>query len=87
MSYPNEIKVQVTQADIANGNRNSCTRCPIALAIKRQTGAKTISVGEIAEEAIIDMDFFIIDNVGIDFIDNFDNGNPVEPCSVTLKRL
>lgn len=36
--------VKVTASDIANGERGSACRCPIALAVKRAYPGKTVSV-------------------------------------------
>lgn len=39
------MKIQVTAEDIANGKREDCNYCPIALAVGRATHCKRVSVG------------------------------------------
>ena len=39
------IKIQVTQEDIDKGERRSCTKCPLALAIAKAINYNNIAVG------------------------------------------
>jgi hypothetical protein len=40
-----KITVQVTQEDIADGERYACCECPVALALKRATGREWFVTG------------------------------------------
>lgn len=77
------MKIQVTQEDIDKGERGKACRCPVALAVKRET--KTL--------AIVDRDCIYCElgykrfanplNV-TKFIDDFDKALPVEPFEFEL---
>jgi hypothetical protein len=74
------MKIKVTQEDIDNGQRKSCSCCPVALAMKRVldidvkvgdnkfvlTSSDEFTILELPKEARI-------------FIDAFDNDELVEP--------
>lgn len=40
-----KVKIRVTRTDIKSGMARKSTQCPIALAIKRKTGADEVVVG------------------------------------------
>ena len=78
------IRVQVTQEDIDQGEADNCFDCPVALALKRVTGA-VIEVNN---------SFAIVDGVAIRlpptveiWIANFDYNGPdaVKPFSFSLE--
>ena len=77
------MKIKVTKNDIKNGLRKSCCKCPVALALKRQTEYKKIFIGA----WFFDLDGKIVsvpESVR-NFIVKFDREFDVEPFSFTLK--
>jgi hypothetical protein len=70
--------IQVTQDDIDDGIRGSYCDCPIALAIKRQFPGKEIIVSKYIL-GIGGVNTWNVPKPVYNFIDRFDNGNPVEP--------
>lgn len=78
------MKIEVTQEDIKAGRKTECTRCPIALAIKRKVGY-TMSVGTRVCGSLDNE--FQLPKIAQDFISNFDHGNPVEPFTFELEGL
>ncbi len=88
------MKINVTAEDIREGLRGDCFRCPIALAIKRDTGfdcdvysPEHIFLGDgpsIIRNKYrpVEKDAFVV----ADFIDSFDNQKPVEPFTFELEK-
>jgi len=75
------MRVVVTQEDIKNGQRKEEKFCPIALAIKRQTGEErvrvygaSIYIGDISYQGL---------GTG-DFVEDFDNDEEVAPQEFEL---
>lgn len=78
------MRINVTQEHIDRGVRGDCAACPIALATT-----------EVIHERVGVVGLHIIDNDGIpikettvkmrQFMDNFDDGKPVQPFSFNLK--
>ena len=73
--------INVTAEDIAAGKRKNAGCCPVALALKRETG----------KECFVAPTFVLSDKTYIDsprevyfFIITFDAGLPVEPFSFVL---
>lgn len=81
-------KIDVTLDDIAHGERSECSRCPIALAIKRECDdAIALDVG--AEE--VDITYAcrtrargLLPPEAQKFVEAFDGGNPVSPFSFEI---
>lgn len=89
------VRVDVTQADIDAGERDSCEKCPIALALNRLLiSGLGITVeatdvlfwgvsgypedDESADPALHSLE---LPPVASDFIERFDRGESVTPCS------
>jgi hypothetical protein len=89
------LTVEVTADDIAKGTTWSNTRCPLALAIQRQTGAVAASVGgtnvyvsslpagEPEEET---PELWQLPDSATLFIGDFDAGRLVKPSTFELWR-
>ena len=88
------IEVNVTQEDIDNGKRESCTRCPVALALTR-AGWKGVGVsadyawqskGRLNDQCTLnDDDFFKMPAEAQAFVFNFDHNKPVKPLTFFLE--
>ena len=87
---PNEFDLTITAEDIANGERVSCTHCPVALAVRRKFGdGFSIEAGvdfihvrsrDVADEGLLMYR-------GLDgFPTAFDGGRDVQPTTLHLKR-
>lgn len=83
-------EIKVTAEYIRNGVKESCRACPIALAIKAAIPGTVVSVfdstvtiyhGKAREKASI------YRHDGNDFVIDFDLGEPVEPFTLSLRRL
>lgn len=82
--------IEVTEPDIVQGSRHDSYMCPIALAVKRvivcyqvaedyiAVGVRTIALGGAGNRFVVAMP-----QNAIEFIYNFDFGNPVESFSFT----
>lgn len=86
------MRIEVTQEDINNGRRKSCNACPVALAVKRATQAREVSIHEqvgyfAASSFVTHMDVFDLPSEAIEFIDNFDYGNSVRPFAFEVEDL
>lgn len=82
-----EVAVRVTAGDIAHGFRNSCSDCPIALALKR-------ALPEFDNKLSVDTDSFYGDWDGEmhplpqkaqDFIFDLDAGRHVKPFTFVVR--
>lgn len=93
--------ITVTLEDIANGKRDNCGYCPIALAMDRELGGQnwaafcllsscpTPVVGDKSEKpehARGDYIAYETPPIAQKFINDFDMGRPVRPFSFYLKR-
>ncbi|SRR6266487_4225124 len=87
------FQVEVTQEDIDHGIRMNCVDCPIALAIKRQTG----KFARVMEQFVCLFrdekeyrenprlgEWFAMDRTGVILVDAFDRGHPTKPVIVVL---
>lgn len=75
------MTINVTQEDINKGVRNSCTKCPVALAVHRALN-KMVRVGFSGvrvEFSIGVLQFLRIPQECQDFMARFDFGMPVQP--------
>jgi len=87
-----EICISVTAEDIANGERNDCTACPIALAMNR-TGLRHVSARnvfvvwwdrDLSETGEGNRFCAFTPSEAADFMSAFDAGENVEPFEFTL---
>lgn len=75
------VTVEVTQADLDNGERKLCRSCPVALALQRATGTAwyvEYSGATICRGGERRVDFPL---TVAEFIRDFDDGAPVQPFS------
>lgn len=85
------IKITVTKTDIKNGKPGNTILCPIALAVKRATRCKDISVGGTRIMIFNDRvkhgtgNILSMPQKATDFIDAFDWSEPVKPFSFVAK--
>lgn len=91
------LHIQVTQEDIDNGVRGTNNQCPIALAVRRQTGKPIVRVMDryitLADEADVyensidlHMELYTLPWEAQDFIRVFDsNGTEVEDFFGTVR--
>jgi len=93
MSYPFVITITVTAGDIEYGVRESCSRCPVALATRRRFPGHSVSSGMIGVGIMKGPEWddaramwYECTRELLAFMDAFDNGDPVAPRSFTLRR-
>jgi hypothetical protein len=82
-----EVIIEVTREDICNGTRNSCFKCPIALAVSRALGIDpgTHAVGVDSEEITVELNTqnrmvkwrFPLPEIATRFVGDFDNNQPL----------
>jgi hypothetical protein len=82
------MTINVTQDDIAKGKKNNCLRCPVALAVIRETGIHDVYVYGSSVTFYRHSDQccerYNTDEVS-EFIENFDGGGTVAPFSFELE--
>lgn len=83
------MRVEVTAADLASGQPKQCTRCPVALALRRQVpGARFVLVNDVTISVYADdreePDVYPTPGVVADFIVEFDLGLKRKPFAFTL---
>jgi hypothetical protein len=79
--------ISVTHADITEGVKNACNHCPIALAIKRAFNCDCVMVLASFDIIVNSQQYTSEDPETVqEFINNFDNGFPVQPFSFTLQK-
>jgi len=83
---PDEIEIDVTARDIAEGKPGKCERCPIALAVRRIFPNDDIRVDSIIWIGDNWDARFDTPEVACDFIDRFDSGQEVSPFKFTAVR-
>lgn len=77
------VTINVTQADIEAGTRQDCKACPVALAVKRLlVGGCSVNVSRLLEfeghGLAVETNY---PDTCADFINDFDQGKPVLPCT------
>jgi len=91
----NKIKVKVTEEHIAHGYAESCTKCPIALAIREQVKLdkeQTIFVRPYVATIYYNKDeslkfvSYLLPEAAHQFIKTFDKGREVEPFEFEMKE-
>ncbi len=75
--------VKITQEDIDQGDKYNPGWCPVALAVKRTTGNKDVSVGFWVH---VDGTIYRLANRISDWIYRFDQGGTVRPITFRLTR-
>ena len=82
------MRVEVTQEDLDNGWRDSKTRCPVALALRRKKGAMLVEVDGL--KALIFRDDKVVDydlpGRARRFVKQFDRKVPQEPIVFHMRR-
>lgn len=77
------INLEITQADIDNGRKQSCGWCPVAIAVKRQLQLDDVSVGIdniwLGPDKYTPLPHFIRD-----WIRNYDASRPVKPFTYKI---
>lgn len=76
------MKIKVTQQDIDYGTQQSCSRCPIALAINRLSCVKKVLVSSTTIMVYVEDsagDIYRLPDEACSFVDRFDNGKFVMP--------
>ena len=81
------MKVAITQEHIDKGKRETPRCCPLALALQEQTG-EAYRVGYMSAwvDAANKAPSFerILSTAASKFINSFDRGNKVKPCTITI---
>lgn len=75
------MNIEVTQADIDEGDACNCRECPVALAIARAVG---VEVRVEYLRVFIKEKIIHLPEQAVDFIDDFDSERPVKPFSFDL---
>ncbi len=78
------MKICVTKKDIANGTPTEPDCCPIALALIR-AGFNDVSVDTDNVRLFVGKPSLKLPQKAIDFIEQFDNGEEVDPFTFELK--
>lgn len=87
------MKINVTKADIRNGEIGSFSSCPVGLAIRRATKQKFVKVGREYisfgknTQSNIDYKTYKTPNKVARFIATFDAEDKVKPFSFTLNKF
>ena len=80
------MKITVTQNDIDSGYQYSCECCPVALAIRRDTGRKAI-VGNFRVSFEDGSGFYDLPFDVSESIQHFDNGAQIDPFEFELRPI
>lgn len=77
-----KMKITVTEDDIKHGIRGYPDRCPVALAVSRETGHFDVFVDGDIHFYMFDMTFSR--RCVSKFVERFDHGKPVKPFSFNI---
>lgn len=90
MTYPDEIILKITEDDITRGIKERCEECPAALAAMKIFPGRKVSAGMIGiiiysrkDSTKVDAIYWALPSL-MDFMDDFDAGNPVSPVEFQL---
>jgi hypothetical protein len=86
MSKP--VTIEVTQRDISRGVPADCSKCPVALAVRRATKIRKIAAdtsGLFRIAPYTEFARFTAKHPARKFIKDFDAGEPVEPFSFEVE--
>ena len=75
--------IRVTQDDIRNGVQCDAMLCPVALSLRRSLPGRTVTAGEFT--IYIDDGMYAAPVAVEEFIENFDDGAPVQPFEFELE--
>lgn len=78
------MKISVTRKDIEKGIKENSKQCAIALAVRRASRSKNVSVGIIA--IYINKKHYSLPDEAYDFMCAFDKGKLVKPLTFETKR-
>lgn len=83
----NDIYVRVTEQNIRDGERNSCSWCPLALALMDK-GFKAVKVSSLVKVSLgMDSRRYRLSKNAGDFIHRFDLGTGATPGLYRLRRM
>jgi hypothetical protein len=81
------MRLTVTAEDIRDGKRESCSSCPMALALNR-AGFETAYVNLwFVRESANGLPLFSLSESAMQFIADFDAGKPVQPATFVLREV
>ncbi len=83
---PKRVTVAVTEKDIEQGMRGSCSSCPVALAATRAVGERMTITGYSAETEAEPFYRYRLPAGVSSFIYNFDNRYGVEPLEFVMEH-
>ncbi len=88
-AYPDQFEVEVTEEDIALGAPEDPGECPIARATRRWFTLRGTPISPLIAGycAAIDSAQYDYRHDGIQFVCDFDLGEPVAPCRVRFTRV
>ena len=78
------MHIEVTQYDIDHGSVGSCYRCPVAIAVKRHTHARWVTVTP--EEIDIEGESYTTPREVARFIRHFDKRSAKKPFTFELSK-
>ena len=86
------LKIRVTEQDIENGQKGSCRKCPVALALRKHYPDNDLLVGAHDVDIYLDGVAFSSNNLVTykfpsevtQFIGDFDDGKPVSPIEFVI---
>lgn len=82
------MKINITQQDIDEGLPGQVHKCPIAQALCRIIGmVPDAGLIEVEDTSIVIFAgahslIWELDDTGIEFVEDFDHGMPVQPCTI-----
>lgn len=79
------MRVRVEHWDIINGRRTAPDHCPVALAVRRQSGRSKIAVSSYSVDLLDGMKDAELPPEARQFVRDFDSGRPVKPFSFELE--
>jgi hypothetical protein len=94
-AMPRNLRIEITRADIEEGEPNSARQCAVSLAANRtlnEIGIRTQHITTIQENILVypvNRDwgtYYDLPRKVATFIDAFDNGAPVKPIAFTARR-
>jgi hypothetical protein len=81
------MRLTVTAEDIRDGKRESCSSCPMALALNR-AGFETAYVNLwFVRESANGLPLFSLSESAMQFVSDFDAGKPVQPATFVLRNI
>lgn len=91
MNFPHSFNLDVTIADIIQGEKGNCGKCPIALAMRRKfpnyeanVTSQRIKVFERCVHGAVLVATYFLPAEAVRFVGNFDSGSKVIPQTFRL---